>query len=109
MISKRWIKNDVENIAKKYSEISDFNKNDPKAYSAAVRNGWLNDVTKHILRKHQDWTDEKLKKEALKYNRVGDFNKFSKGAYLSALRRGILNQITSHYDRPSKSSNQLKK
>jgi hypothetical protein len=84
--------------AAKFSMKSDFAKDSPGAYSAALRYGWLEDSdweTAPPSRKSK-WTKEKVSIEAKKYNRRGHFQKENPSAYNYARRQGYLDEICSH-------------
>ncbi len=48
-----WTKDDVEKIARNYKHKSDFAKENPKAYDAAIRRNWM---------KEFDWFEPKIRK-----------------------------------------------
>ena len=78
--------------AQKYNTKIDFLQNNPKAYNAAYKNGWLNDYT--WLKKQQIWNKETCYQEAKKYTTKSDFKKFGKSAYLVACKNGWINDYT---------------
>jgi hypothetical protein len=89
-----WTKDKVQNEANKFTRRIDFQKNSSKAYNAALRNDWLDEVCDHMEKTHIDWTEEMVQKEADKYQTLKDFRLKSPLAYNAALRLGIINSIT---------------
>jgi len=85
--------------AEKYKSRSEFQKNSKKAYFAALRHGWLDEVCKHMVIKRKNWTIDELRKVAIKYNELISFQKKENAAYLYALRHGLLDEIVSHMKR----------
>jgi len=71
------------------------------AYKVCVKNKWVNEVCKHLikLRKPNNyWTKEKCYDEALKYKTKTEYIKSSNGSYKAAFRNGWLDDICSHMD-----------
>lgn len=46
----KWTKESVHKVAIQFNKCIDFYKKYPGAYDAAQRNGWLNEVTSHIIK-----------------------------------------------------------
>lgn len=91
-----WNLENCEKEALKYNTRNEFRIKSAGAYDAAHKNGWLNNITKHMLvyRKYEGyWTKENCQTEALKYCRRSDFAKKSAGAYDAAHRNNWLNDI----------------
>lgn len=85
--------------AKLYSTRTTFCRAEGSAYSACLRNKWLDEVCKHMsmIRKHGSyWNYERCKEEALKYTIKKDFNKNCPGGYDKACALGWINDICSH-------------
>jgi len=94
-----WTKEKVQNEANKYTRRIDFQNNSSKAYNAALRNGWLDEVCDHMPQTHIDWTLDKVREEAKKYTDFTDFRKNSSLAYGAAYRNGWLDEISSHMEK----------
>jgi hypothetical protein len=94
--NKFWTKEKCEIEALKYNSRSEFYYKSNNIYSAACRNGWLNDVCKHMTYKIIHWTKEKCEIEALKYNSRSEFIKNNKAAYTWAIRNNVLEDICLH-------------
>jgi predicted GIY-YIG superfamily endonuclease len=98
-ITKIWTKERCQEVALKYKTRNEFRKNSGGAYKSSLRNGWLDDVCSHMIRKNKPngyWTKERCQEEALKYKTRTEFRKNSGGAYKSSLRNNFLNEICSH-------------
>ena len=94
-----WTKSRCHSLSKKFQHRNDFYKNEPSAYRAAQRNGWLDDICSHmtyqVLPRHY-WTKALVAKEALKYSSRKDFDNAPNGAYSAAQANGWLDDICSH-------------
>ncbi len=94
----------VLDVASKYSKMNDFKKNEPKAYGAASKNGWIEDVRKIMTPAYEDWSDiEKIYKEASKYETLKDFRELSPKAYAAATNKNILDNLK-NFLKPTPSS-----
>lgn len=90
-----WTKHRCEAIAKKYGRRSEFRKNEPAAYSAAWKNGWLDDICVHMLRPHQYSMDE-CRLIALRYHVEREWRINSTASYIQARKNGWLPELTAH-------------
>lgn len=96
-----WNKETCDEFAKKCSSRTEFSKKFHKAYDAALRNHWLDDICTHmkeIIKSAGYWTDENLQLEAYKFKSKKDFKKYASGAYSIATKKGILDKLCSHMD-----------
>ncbi len=87
--------------ALKYDKISHFEKCARGAYEGAKRNGWLQDVTAHMIRDNKPagfWTKSQCKEEASKYQTKAEFVNKCASAYVTASKNGWLDEIASHMD-----------
>jgi predicted GIY-YIG superfamily endonuclease len=94
-----WTKKNCKKEALKYTTRNEFQKESRSAYLKSLRNGWLDDICKHmieILKPKGYWTKENCKKEALKYTTRNEFRKGSSGAYISSRKNGWLDEVCSH-------------
>lgn len=79
-----WTKERCIEESLKYNTRKDFNLHSKGAYDACRRNGWLEDVYKHMIgirKPNNYWTKENCLKEARKYNTIQEFSKAAGGAY----------------------------
>jgi hypothetical protein len=95
-----WTYGKVEEEAKKYNTKAEFSKGSHSSYYAALKNGWIDDITKHMVRIEQKpkgyWTYEKVEEEAKKYNTRWEFRKGCSSAYSSALKNEWVDDVTKH-------------
>lgn len=95
--------------AQKYLTKSDFVKSSGGAYAAASRNGWMDEISRHMLsdrvpRGH--WNiKENCHKAALECVTRSDFKKLHRGAYRSAEKNQWLDDICSHMKEIRKPNN----
>jgi predicted GIY-YIG superfamily endonuclease len=87
-----WTKEMVQNIAKNYEKQGEFIKNEKRAYEAAQRNGWLEEVTSH-MKKNIVWTKEMVQNIAKDVSSRGELKQKNSEAYSAALRNGWLEDI----------------
>jgi predicted GIY-YIG superfamily endonuclease len=99
MCKRVWTKDKVQHEANKYKRRIDFQNQSSKAYNAALRNGWLDEVCDHMEKTFIEWTYDKAFEIAKEYGRLTDFQKNSPKAYGAAQRNGWLDQITSHMEK----------
>lgn len=96
-INGYWTLDRCKKEALKYDFRTEFINSSPTAYSIAHKNGWLDEVTKHMNYKcRQIWTKEEALREALKYNSKTDFMNGSNGCYQVCLKNGWMNDVSSH-------------
>lgn len=91
-----------------YKTRTAFCRAEGSAYSACLRNGWIDEVCKHMKSKrkgHGYWTFEKCRDEALKCKTKTEFNKKFPGGYDKACRESWLSDICSHMVEIKKSNN----
>jgi predicted GIY-YIG superfamily endonuclease len=94
-----WTKERCQEEALKYNSRKRFNQCSGSAFKAAIKNGWLDDITTHMqVRKIKlnYWTKEICQEEALKYTSRSEFSINNRGAYSWGLRKGILDEICTH-------------
>jgi predicted GIY-YIG superfamily endonuclease len=95
----KWTKELVQDEAIKYNTRVEFQKKSANAYEAARRNGWLDDVTGHMIKLKRDWTFDDIKKIAKKYDKLIDFKTKENAAYLFARRHHFLGDVITHMKR----------
>jgi predicted GIY-YIG superfamily endonuclease len=98
-----WTKEEIHNIAKRYTVRSKFIRENKNASWYAQRKGWYDEITSHMefQSKGKKWTKEEVHAEALKYKTRTQFANASdtKGcnrAYQSALHNGWIDEVCSH-------------
>lgn len=84
--------NKKENVLKRaldFRSLKEFKKEEPGAYSAALRNKYTNELIFSEPRKQKNsWTYEKCFEEAKKFKDYKEFSKQSSGACLKSRRKG---------------------
>ena len=96
----KWTKElaNIESI--KYNTRTEFQKKSNNAYSAALRNKWLDEICGHmVLLRNDNWSFDDMKEIANKYDLFSDFRKNENAVYLYAQRRGYIDELISHMDR----------
>jgi hypothetical protein len=91
-----WTKELCHVEALKFKSRSEFYYRSNKIYTAAQRQGWLNDICKHMNNKIHHWTIDEVKAEAFKYKSRYEFQLNNKAAYTWAIRNNCLNEICTH-------------
>lgn len=88
-----WTKEMCVEIAKKYTSLPEFTKQESRAYTAARRNGWLKDF--HWLKrgKRENITEDEIRHIAKKYDYVSDFKRDYPYHYNRARRMGLLKEL----------------
>ena len=77
-----WTKELVLEEARKYTSSHEFEKGNPKAYSAAKRKNWIKECTWFIKPKNaKKWNYDTCYEEAIKYKTKSEFRKKSITAY----------------------------
>lgn len=95
----QWTKDSILLDAKKYQYLKDWRINSPSAYSIAQKNGWMNDVSSHLIRKiipRNTWTKELVFEEAKKYTSRTEWSKKHSRTYKAALRNGWDKEACAH-------------
>lgn len=89
-----FTKDQVIDIAKKYSKRKDFKTKDAAAYRAAQKYGWLKDAVAHIPKFDSTiWNYEKTKELADKVKSRAELKYANQSAYVSALKNGWLDEF----------------
>lgn len=101
-----WAKEVCATIAKKYNRRCKMIKNDCRAYNAARKYGWLDEICCHMkpVKKHVEhffWTKERCQERALLYGHRVDFKNGDGSAYTTAVRCGWLDEVCSHMTKPT--------
>lgn len=88
-----WTKEMCDEIARKYTSFTEFSKKEPKAYSAARRNGWLKEFDWLNKAKRENITEEEIIRLAKKFTYASDFKREHPSHYHRARRMGILKEL----------------
>ncbi len=96
--ARKWTKEECIKVAKLYNRRIDFHNSTKHytAYSAATKNGWTQEVCKHMPLLKNYWNKKNCLAEARKYKRRSDFMRKSGGAYNYAKLHGFLEDACSH-------------
>lgn len=97
-----WTKEELQEIALKYTRRMDFFKNDFNAYHVAQTRGILKEITSHMP-KRKIWTKEECAKIAKQYTTKIEFELKSRSISVIARKRGWYEEICSHM-KPLKNS-----
>jgi len=98
----KWTEEKCYQEAKKYTSRGEFQKNSMGAYTAARKNGWLNDYTwfEQKIKPSGYWDYNACYNEARKYKSKSEFKSNARVAYKVALKNGWLKDYT-WFERPS--------
>lgn len=88
-----WTEEFCEQIAKKYTLVKDFRKNDPQAYSAASKHGWLKKYTWLQSKKTIKITEDEIRTIAKHFQHKIDFKNAHQSHYAAARRLGIIDDL----------------
>jgi hypothetical protein len=91
-----WTYEKCKSVAMECKTRSELQKNHNTIYQISKRNGWLDEICKHMDCGMIYWTYERCKKEALKYNTRSEFRKGSSGSYQKSSREKWLDEICGH-------------
>jgi len=106
-----WMnKENVINESKKYCSKIDFQNNNTSAYQAALKNGWIEEMTwlvKQTQKPFGYWKNkENVMAEARKYATKKEFKKNNLSAYISAKKYGFMKEIT-WFTMPTKKKHEI--
>jgi hypothetical protein len=91
-----WTKGAVLKDALVYQTIRDWRNNDNAAYQIALKNGWLEEATGHMIRLQKPsgyWTKERVITDALRFTTKIEWIRDNKNAWAAAQRNGWLAEI----------------
>lgn len=91
-----WTKQRCASEALKYETRTAFKLGSPGAQLSAYKNGWLDEICKHMKVKIHHYSKEECAKEALKYQTKTEFMEKAKTYYSHAIRGGYINEICKH-------------
>jgi hypothetical protein len=102
--TSKWTHEKCKEVALSYRTRTEFKIKNSWAYVIAKRNGWLNDITFHMVKYNQiksiKWTFESCEKEALMYYNRNEFYIKSPNAYAACIRNKWLDKVCEHMNRP---------
>ena len=96
-----WNKENCATEALKYTTKISFRHGNNSAYATALKNGWLDDICKHMYKLKEIkgfWTKENCVIEALKYKTKTEFQNKSSGCYAACLKNNWIEDVCSHMD-----------
>jgi hypothetical protein len=93
---RKYTKEIIVDLVKKYTKLSDFMKNEKGAYIAVLNNNWK-DLLSNLERKRNiNITDEELFELAKKYQTKKEFKDNHPSEYSYAQRKNLIKNITEH-------------
>ena len=100
----KWTKELCRKEALKYNTKIEFKKKCSWGYVVAKQNGWLDEITSHVVKyKHiqpTKWTKEMCYAEASKFMNRNEFHLNSTKAYAASVRNKWLNDVCKHMNTP---------
>jgi predicted GIY-YIG superfamily endonuclease len=105
---KKWTKEKCQEESLKYQNKIDFLRKSCGAYSAAYKNGWLNEICTHMIEKRKIpnyWTFERCKEEVLKYKTFIELKMNNETVYNIIFKNNWSNIICNHLIRNKKPNN----
>jgi len=94
---KPLTKDQIHELALKYTKVSEFRQNHYREYKRAISKNWWNDVSSHLQRRERvNRTFEDVMKISYQYDRLMDFIKNQPKYYIYAKRRNWLQDVTKH-------------
>jgi hypothetical protein len=95
----KWTKTICSELARAYSSRVDFKRGHDGAYQAAAKNGWLDEICRHMtptLELTTKWTLDACRAVAAGYSDRTKFKVERPGAYRVAMQKDWLASICSH-------------
>jgi len=95
----KWSKELCKVEAIKYNAREEFKQGNSRAYYAAVRHKWIDEICQYMLKFKKNkcyWTYERCKADASIYNDRTEYNKLSHSSYYAALRHRWISEICQH-------------
>lgn len=94
----KWDYESCKKEALKYNNKSSFCKKSIGAYTSSLKNGWLDEITKHFESSNRKpkgyWNNKELcKEESMKYTNRGEFCKKCNNAYKYSIINGWLDEF----------------
>ncbi len=95
------------NKALQFEYKKDFRKNVNKYYNAAIRNGWIDEISKHMIKLKIMWTEEMCIEKSKEFDSIHEFSNKYSSACRAARKLGIYNEITKHMYKARQGNNTL--
>lgn len=90
---RKWTIDRCKTDALKYKTRKEWYVKEPNAYHAARRNGWLNEVVKHMVTKRERRSFFSCVESAKKYNSLKEWRNSDNAAYQTSYRAGWILRI----------------
>lgn len=99
-----WNRGKCMEVALKCKTRYEFQKKYLSAYTASLRNNWLDEICSHMkkIKPANYWTKEMCHQESLKFYSKTEFQNNSSSAYQISIKNGWINEICKHM-KPQKS------
>jgi hypothetical protein len=94
-----WTKDKVKLEIEKYNTLDDFRKKSNKAYTAALRNNWLDELITNLEKRRTIWTDDELRQEIKQYENIQDLQNKAPNIYSAIIRRKNLKYLLDNLER----------
>jgi hypothetical protein len=97
---KIYNKEDLFNVAKKYTSYRDFRTKEKSVYNKLLKMGLLKEATEHIKDKIKPHILEEIKSTISKYTKLSDLITYDKGTYIHIQRNNLhylINHLESKY------------
>lgn len=94
-----WTKEKCIENASKFLTIKEWRINNNSVYCTAIKRGWIEECTNHMIRSYKTWTKEKCVEDAKKYLTVMEWRKHSEGAFKASTKNNWLDLCRSHMKR----------
>lgn len=88
-------KDDCKKEAFKYDNKKDFRLKSPKFYEKSIRNGWMDEICSHMIKK-KIWTKKECLDIALMFKTKKEFRENHPYLWYKSYKEGWLEEITSH-------------
>jgi len=99
-----WTKQRCMEVAASFTDLQEFLKTQATVYRAAIKNGWLPEVTGHMKQKKRGyWTKELCYQTSLKHENISSFQKHDLAAYKFAYKEGWIREFFEGRERYSRS------
>lgn len=92
-VRKKWTADEIENIAKTYTELNTFIKEQPAAYQMAIKMGIKDDIIAHMKLKVRNLSFEDMKKMAEPFKHKIEFLNADPSAYKTAFSKGWIDKL----------------
>jgi len=91
-----WSKESCAKQALLFNTATEWQKNDPKSYAAASRNGWLEECSSHLKPLKEKWSKQKCLSFSAGFTSRIDWQNGHTNSYTAAIRNGWLDECCVH-------------